>query len=442
MSIEDQVPNREDVSNLLNGVQPAVEAPISRPVIDDSAINMISEPTPAAAVAPTPVEAPISPVASAPVVAPAQPEIPVREDSPVVEAPIAQAPVVDDSQHRVAVSAKAKVDAVPEAEKVKVKRDLSNLQIVKAGDLTSLDLHEAIKQANNRSRGGTFQAVALKSGYAFEVNALGFSAIERLLTSSASALAETQKLIKTAYEQIAWFSCGNLSYEQFIACTAFDDLDTIYYAIYAATYPGTNSYPIPCEHCSHENTVQVSVNQLISNIGNESLRRVSDVLSQAFSSRRIVETMPLETANRIELEDSGAVVQYGIASIADYLNGLDQVSSVLIDRSSGRPTVGREEIASIVQCQLGIDALYIPLANDPSRYVEVNVSYDVSNFIKTLSKTDGATLKKEMVEIQKEYEVEFSIPKFHCSQCAKQNSERPLDFERILFIRLNQERAG
>lgn len=337
--------------------------------------------------------------------------------------------------------------AMPQAKiqtvnKQRVKRDLSTIQIRSHSDVSAVDLQEAISAATARSAGGTFQCVALKSGYAFEVSALQFKAIERLLASSSSILAEQQKLIKTAYEQIKWFSCGKLSYEQFVAATAFSDLDTIYYAIYAATYPGNNSYPIPCQHCNKENTVQVSVNALVDVVNDDSLRRVREVLQRAFSNRSVIQdVMPLECADRIELDDAGAVVQYGIPSISDYLNGIERVTSTLIDQNTGRPTVGNEEVSAMVQCQLGVDAIYLPSVNDPNQFVEVQDPYYISNFITGLSKDDGRLLKSEQVELETKYQVAYAIPPFQCISCAKTNTSRQLDFERILFIRLNQEKA-
>lgn len=315
--------------------------------------------------------------------------------------------------------------------------DLSNMNVTDSNDFSSVDIMTAINSAV-ATKHGTFRAVALKSGYAFEVEPLRFAEIERLITAVGDTHSEQVKLIKTVYDKIKWFSCGHLSYTDFINCTAYDDFDTILYALYSATYAGDNKYPITCQNCGEENNIEVNTDKLISKVDEEKLRRVRTILSDASTSGKS-EMLPLDMREKLRLRGSGIVVEYGVSSIGDFLSGLARMQSGLMNPKTGKMDTSKSELTSMIDFELAIDYMYVPNPKAPGNYVKIADKSQINTILTKLSYIDGPQFKKHLNAMREKYRVDYTIPKFDCLHCGTTSPELALNFEQLLFTEMNQE---
>lgn len=320
--------------------------------------------------------------------------------------------------------------------------DLNNLNILDINAVSSADIMAAINTAVNKDNSGTFRAVALKSGYAFEVEPLRFAEIERLINTVGDTHSEQVKLVKTVFGKIKWFSCGHLSYSDFINCTAYDDFDTILYAVYRATYPGINKYPITCQGCGEENTIEVSSDRLISKIDNDKLVRVKSVLQSASEAQRQIDMLPLEMRTKLKLRESGIIVEYGVSSIADFLAGIARIQNGMVDSKTGKVDTSKSELTSMVDFELAIDYMYIPAPNAPGQYLKLADKAQINSILSKLSRVDGPEFKDNLRKIRDQYRVDYTIPKFNCASCGKESPELALNFEQLLFTEMNREKEA
>lgn len=320
--------------------------------------------------------------------------------------------------------------------------DIANISSIDTNSVSSVDLMAAINKAVNRDDFGRFRAVALKSGYAFEVEPLRFAEIERLINTVGDTHSEQVKLVKTVHSKIKWFSCGYLSYSDFINSTAYDDFDTILYAIYSATYPGNNKYPIKCQGCGEDNTIEVSTDKLISKVDEDKLTRVRSVLESAAQSHKEAEFMPLEMRDRIKLRESGIIVEYGVSSISDFLSGLSRMQNGLINSKTGKMDNSKSELTSMVDFELAIDYMYVPHPESPGKYIKISDKSQINSILSKLSRVDGPQFKEHLRDVREQYRVDYTIPKFNCGHCGKESPELTLNFEQLLFTEMNREKEA
>jgi hypothetical protein len=306
-------------------------------------------------------------------------------------------------------------------------------------DVSALSLHEAINFAlRKEKKEPVFKVAALQSGYTAEITALGFSDITRIQASSLDQYAARVKLLRTLHSNITEFSCNKIPFQEWLSKTAQGDYDTLMYGLYAATYPGENEFDVKCQHCGHDNKVKVDVTQLARIENDNVYEQIRSLLDPKTNFKgAISESLVGRTVYR-RLPESGFVAEIRNPSIQDYLDGVQWFVKVQDNKTGMLPDelAGAEVIRTLA---MHVSKILVPVPGTDGKFYPVSGQAERSTLIGKLSNTDGKELTNAVDEESKLLQVSYTLPPYHCASCQKINEELYLDFEALLFIKLQEK---
>jgi hypothetical protein len=370
-------------------VPPALAAPGSAPEAATSA--------PEAATS-APEAAPPAPEAAPPAAAEPAPAPPMREPPP---RPKATAASVDDSS-----------------------------VLTGAGTLA---LHAAMKAALGRGQSPVFKVVALASGYTAELAPLAFQEIARLQASAVDPHAARMKMLQVLHGRCTKFSCGQLRFNDWMKVTAQGDFDTLMYGMYAATYPGDNDFDVGCRYCGHSNKLVADVNTLARVASPDVYGEITKMLDPRTDFQGAIANSLVGREVQVELPDSKIVAAIHNPSMQEHMEGVQYYQGI-IDRTTGLPPPARAGADTIRTMVLYTGRLLVPAPG--GKYFAVTTPDDKDSLIGRLSRADGTALADAIDEEVKKLSVSYQIPDFNCGGCGKRNTELALNFENLLFTKL------
>ena len=299
----------------------------------------------------------------------------------------------------------------------------------------SLAIHEALKYALGGAMGKSpvFKVAALQSAYTAEVGALAFEDISRIQASAVDAYAARMKLLRTIHSRVQTFSCGPIKFQDWLKLTSHGDYNTILYGLYAATYPGENEFDVNCGHCGRENKLTVNVNDLPRIMDSETFSQRLVVLLDPNVDHSSIGSMVGKVVQR-KLPESNIVAEVRNPSIQDYLDGVQWFTNAN-DKNTGmlpESLAGAEVIRALT---MHVSRLLVPKPNS-SQYLPVTDQAQRASIIGRMSRRDGEALAQAVASETKRLEVEYSIPEYNCPHCNKRNSNQLIDFEALLFMKL------
>lgn len=308
--------------------------------------------------------------------------------------------------------------------------DINNIRIVEKRALeTNQLLMNALKPQKSSS---SFEIVASQSGYSCKVSPLNNRDSFNILNSSSSEYENNRSTYKVIYDKIIEFSCGKMTFEQWLANTSVADLETFYYGLYCATFLDQGSFKFTCPDakCGHQ-TEQI--------IRNDSLKQVADfdemtklskkITEESNSIAKMKELSLLNNAAPIELKNSGFIMELKIPSLLDFLDLYRTVPSQDI----------RTRSDADINSLLCISGMLIPDGN--GAYVPDIDKRDILQVIDNLSLYDAASLRKTIIEILNKYHVTYKIKSVKCAKCGKEIKDVPIDLRSILFTEIFASRS-
>jgi hypothetical protein len=299
----------------------------------------------------------------------------------------------------------------------------------------TLELHSAIVTAIGKKP--TYKVAALASGYTVEFSALSFQEITRLQASSLDAFAARMKLLRTLYGRATEFSCGPLRFDNWLKISAQADYDTLMYGMYAATYPGENEFDIACRHCQHPNKVTADVNSLIRLENKETYGAILELLNPKADWKGAVEhSMVGHTVNR-RLPKSGIVATLRAPSLQDTLEGTQWFVGAADKQTGALPPElsGADTIRTLV---MYTSRFLVPRQPGSTKYLQVTDAAQRAQLIGSLCREDGIALTAAIDAETQRLAVSYRLPEFNCAGCGKRNTDLFLNFENLLFLKLQE----
>lgn len=301
--------------------------------------------------------------------------------------------------------------------------DLSKIHIVQKN---AIERNSLLKNVLSISS-STFEVIAAQSGYSCKVAPLTNKDSFNILNSTSSEYENTRMTYKVIYSKIKEFSCGPMSFDEWLKNTSVGDLESFYYGLYCATFLDEGGFRFTCPdmNCQHV-TDQV--------IRNKSLRQVADFEDMKKHANRIstesidIASMKklsiLDSAAHVKLKNTGLIVELKIPSLWNFLE---------LYRNIDEKVLRRHDDAD-VNALLCVSGMLIP--DGKGGYVADNDKTDILDALDNLPFNDAAALKKAITNILEKKHVSYTIKSVKCAKCGKEIKNVPINLRSILFTKI------
>jgi len=269
-----------------------------------------------------------------------------------------------------------------------------------------------------------FQIVAAQSGYMAKMRSLVNKDYVSLLFSTETRYEYRRSVYKVIYDKIAMFSCGNMTFEEWLRNTTVEDLETFYFGIYCSTFPNEGSFTFTCPNpeCRHQETIKINHNSLIKTTDKAKMKKlINDVSKNATSIEAMKKYSLIGKNEHYQLEDSGIIAELRTPSLQDSLDILRTVPESVIDRDQ-----------NAVTNMLYVKKFLIPTP-DGAAYTEQVEPQEILRIIDNLTIDDANMLEDAIADRVDENRITYSIKNIKCQKCQKEATDIPVTIEDILF---------
>lgn len=344
-------------------------------------------------------------------------------DSILAEVPVAQTPVVYTIPDRVESASEIKANKVANLLSQIGSINLSAVTFRKAD--TPLETFEQIENVMMRP---THEVIALQSGYRASIKPLNADSKLKVRKISGTFYEQNKKLLNVIYNHIHDSSLGSISFENWLKVTAEDDLPTLIYGMYCATYPKDSDYTITCPHCNAKNETKVSKERLIEVKDPKAYTLVGNIISRKLTPMELIKESCVNHTTRIMLPESKTIMDLNTPTLEGMLTSL-------LKSHTNKSVEG--EIYGYLKYVSKIAIISLPdLERGKVVYTEIEDETQRVNIIANLSDDDQKELNKNINEKLKEYEVVYRLPNINCANCSKPITDIEIAMSEILFKKL------
>lgn len=222
-------------------------------------------------------------------------------------------------------------------------------------------------------------------------------------------------------------------YELWLKNVKFMDLDHIYFAMYMATFNGSNFVSYQCPECKKVFINDVSFKSMVKYADDDTKKRVQEILQ--------MNTNTSETEYSVDMYQASSKYAFGMK--------VPSVWNVIIEAAS-LPEAILDKYADLIDTIAYIDSMYVidyvnhtlnpieikPVNNDQVKTSakRIRVFYDV---IKTLSSDEFFALRSQIINFEKpSNKISYVVPEAVCPYCDHKIPENDgMTAEEMLFTR-------
>lgn len=305
--------------------------------------------------------------------------------------------------------------------------DLSQVNIRKTEN--PIEVFEEIQKRNIYN--ATYEVIPLQSAYRVSFRGMNLNTRIAARKISGTNYEQTYKLLKMIYDHIESTNLGKITFDTWLKITAEDDVNTIIFGIYGATYPKESDYGIGCPHCSARNEIKISKEKLIQVFDQKSYKLVSDILTQNLPPVELVKRSCVNHVQRILLPDSKDLIDLGTPTLKDMLDALTKSNN---NRSIEPELFGILKYINKF-AMISHKAL---LEQKRIEYIEITSDDQQIQRLNNLTDADKKALEKAIEEKLKDFEVKYRVPDFKCIKCTKDVTDVDIGMSEVLFTKLAQ----
>ena len=221
------------------------------------------------------------------------------------------------------------------------------------------------------------------------------------------------------------------TFEAWAKMVRTEDVESMYFGVYKATYYSSNLMPVTCTHCNTSNLVKVPVNDMVKP-ANDDVKAEMDKLFQQDT------TFPYPEVKSELIQVSDRL--FAAIKPPSIYDAFVQFSSISPDNQRKF-----QLILNLISC---IDTFYfltdegelspIIIKTDPTniRKTVTRKVKDYGSLIKGLTADQYATFITKINSLMQDPKISFIIPEVECPKCHKKIPSQPIDsMLRILFTR-------
>lgn len=298
--------------------------------------------------------------------------------------------------------------------------DSNNIKIVKksAGERNAI-----LDKFTNT--GPEVSMILVNSGIFVKSSGVGASEIIAMnqMESNSIAMVELGKL-KHVAQHITGSSIGRISLKQLLKIISHYDKDTLYYALYAATYPDSELSRV-CQRCEYEYYMKIKAKDLLLN-PDEFVKRAEYIKYNVKTFEDLIKTSEL---GKIYTKDhsSGMKIYYKHPSIESYISTIKDLKPQIINKYQ-----------HIVDMVYGIEK--IAIRDKKNDYIAYS---DPNEIAMIISKLKSVSEKYEILDMLQEVRPN-SIPVYgfkesKCPRCDNLNPRQPFSMDQLLFFKAQKE---
>jgi len=278
------------------------------------------------------------------------------------------------------------------------------------------------------------EVVAVQSGYKCLVSALKQRELRTIgrVRDNQDTYAYRLSIYETLFKKLSRFSCGNLSFEQFLRTTTYPDSQTLFFGLYSATFPGENEYRIRCENnkCPTGSfNIPINNDTLICvPPGTSTIQNIMQIIKGDTDPKEVMKNAYSRYIRRVFLDDNKKFVDFKIPSIYEFLQKayMQKKEEIIEEYSTDMYYAGFVN---------SIGYLNVDEFSKTGRieYFQIKDSREVDRFIADLSAEEKVEFDREAEAFLQECTVSYRIPKLRCPHCKHIMIQKELNMENLFF---------
>lgn len=351
-------------------------------------------------------------------------ETPVKEEAPVAAAPVVEPSGISDTFDSIAEN-QAIAEQPAEFDFSEVSIDVGQVTI---SESNPIDLSNAVDDVLNQR--ASYAVVCMQSSYSANMGSIRMEDKARIVSSTSSAYESKMRLYRTIYDKVQTMNCPKPSFKEWCKMTAYNDIDTLVFGMYAQTYPGDSDFDVTCAKCSHEMKSKVGVNSMLQVKDEAAYAKVQEVIQNTGDIEAVQQSSMLNAVERTVMDRSKIIAELRTPSIQDHLDILSSFGSEL-----------KGDTSEIIGFLMFVKRILVPDIKHYERtrqlrYLPVVNQDEMLSVIRRLNTEDGAQLDKVITERATKFQIDYQIPTFNCPNCQTQVGPIPVDMENLLFTKV------
>jgi len=311
--------------------------------------------------------------------------------------------------------------------------DISKRTVVEASTIPDYMMRQVELEQNILDGLRKVQIVAVQSGYSCMVKPFNSRELRTFgrREGNDNTYAYEMAICNAIYSKLSEFSCGALTFQQWMNATAYSDLQTFMFGLYHATYPSKTPFTFDCNFCGKNISVQIDTNTLACiPPGSIAQQQISDILNNpmAWDPKRIQALTQRWSALDIFIEKGRRFFRARTPSIFEFLENSfkGKKEEVVNDFYHDMIYAGYIRGVGI------IDIKHYNQTGEANYFLDTRVEA-IDKAIADISPDEKKQFEKEIINYITRFSVAYQIPRVKCKHCGRIINQRDINTRTLFF---------
>ncbi len=316
-----------------------------------------------------------------------------------------------------------------------LKLDPSKITVVKNTDIPDFDLQQLRVEHAANDGGRKVLVVCTQSGYTVMCSPMNSRELASFGRDDRSQVPNTfgtnMAIANAIYSKLSDFSCGAMTFEQWLSATAYPDLQTLIFGIYKATYPYSNNFNLQCTMCGENFVVPIDNDTLVMiPAGSLTQEMIREAVNGKMDPKELVKQSKRYQGIDIYFQDHTKVFRVRTPSIMEFYTRAyrgkneDKINAFQADMYYA----GYVRSVGV----LDIDA-YNESNGEVIKYYHDQRVESIDKAIAELSIDDKQSFERRMMDYINKYSVTYQIPMVQCPHCKRVMQQREINMRTLFF---------
>lgn len=301
--------------------------------------------------------------------------------------------------------------------------DENNIRIVKASNKEKNAILERFSNSGNN-----VTVPLINSGIYITVSGASANEIISMNNITGNSMAETTlKKLSMVNEHIVGSSIGKMRLAQLIKVVSYHDIETLWYALYAATYPEESEISRTCSRCGNDYYIKTNTRDLMIN-PEDFVDDAKEILNNVTQYNILLERSVLNKVVKKTLDKGNIIVYIKHPSIESYVSTSNNIDQDVI----------RNNQSTLIDICYSIDKLLVRKSGYD--YVEFK---DPNKIIEIINKVKDTNVLYELLDAIEEVRPNalpaYGYKKTTCPHCGFTNQQEAFSIQELLFTSAQQE---
>ncbi len=275
------------------------------------------------------------------------------------------------------------------------------------------------------------QVVCVQSGYscmAIPLTVAEFRSFNREIRSEGT-YNYYMNVYRTIFNKLTEFSCGAMTFDQWLKNTIYSDVETLIFGLYMATFPGKNPYNFYCDKCGKQFSFFVDNKTLLQvNPGNVWTKEVNSVLYRGVDPKTLVQPSNARKMIRIALRNGFYIFDVVNPTIDRFLTNAY--------KGKTEDAIENDSMNSYYQgyiAQVGVLDLDTFSRTGETRWFKYSEPRDVARYIAKLTPDEYSEFSAKINSFINKHSVEYQVPAVKCPSCKHIITQKSISMWSLFF---------